>query len=64
MEENNQILYRLLINTNGYGNKGDTVKFLRQKGDLVLVDNGIKQFLIERNNLTICPQFPLMTVQT
>lgn len=53
--EDNSKLYRLLISINGYGNKGDTVNLIRSNGDLWLVDNGVKQFSIDRVNLSICP---------
>jgi len=55
VETDNSKLYRLLINAEGYGNKGDTVSLIRRNGDLWLVSNGVKQFSIDRVNLTICP---------
>ncbi len=51
----NSELYRLLINVEGYGNKGDTVSLIRKNGELWLVSNGTKQFSIDRVNLSICP---------
>ena len=55
--------YYLLMNFPGYGNKGDAVEVVRIMGELALVDNGDKQFCVERIKLSICQAHPQQEVR-
>ncbi len=63
-ETGNLKLYRLLINVNGFGNKGDTVTFIRSNGYLWLVSNGVKKVSLDRLNISLCQQCQLVPAQT
>ncbi len=49
------VKYRLITTLPGVGYKGDAVKIIRTMGILSMVSNGQKTFVIEKNNLSLCP---------